>query len=251
MQAAGLSRECLDLAVQVDRVLLQPRDVRLAVEGVHAAGGMPGRAGGELTLLQQQHVAPADLGEVVEHAGADNAATDDDGSGSGLHRDRSPHTSAKDTPARGVTAKERAAAASHSLKCRAVLAGVSSRIPAGSAASVTATCPMIVAAAWPGANTAASRSRRQPRLSTARVPGPASTKVASAEDSSTRGGGCAQRRYQGGGLRGARAGAASNSQRPGRTHSVSSPAARASRPQSGSIVPPSAAALRRAAPEGQ
>ena len=45
---------------------------------VHAAGGVPGRARGQLALLEQQQLAPADLRQVVEHAGADHAAADDD-----------------------------------------------------------------------------------------------------------------------------------------------------------------------------
>jgi hypothetical protein len=44
MQSARLAGQLLDLAVEVDRVLLQPRDVRLAVERVHATGRVPGRA---------------------------------------------------------------------------------------------------------------------------------------------------------------------------------------------------------------
>ena len=85
MQPAGLAGQRLDLAIEVDRVLLQPRDVRLAVERVHAAGRVPGRARGQLALLEQQHVGPADLGEVIEHAGTDDAATDDDGPCRSLH----------------------------------------------------------------------------------------------------------------------------------------------------------------------
>ena len=97
VQTARLPRERLDLAVQVDGVFLQARDVRFAVEGVHAAGGVPGRAGGELALLQQQHVAPADLGQVVEHARAHHAAADDDHSRRSLHDCTSPHSAARST----------------------------------------------------------------------------------------------------------------------------------------------------------
>src|SRR3984885_4308874 len=50
-----------------------------------AAGGVPGGAGGELTLLDEQHVAPADLRQVVEDARADHAAADDHGSRGSLH----------------------------------------------------------------------------------------------------------------------------------------------------------------------
>ena len=68
----------LDLLVQLDRVLLQPRDVRVAVQRVHATGRVPRRAGGQLLAFEQHDVGPAGLGEVVEHAGADDTAADDD-----------------------------------------------------------------------------------------------------------------------------------------------------------------------------
>ena len=100
VQTARLPGERLDLAVQVDGVFLQTRDVRFAVEGVHAAGGVPGRAGRELALLQQQHVTPAGLGQVVEHARAHHAAADDDHSRRSLHDCTSPHSAARSTSGR-------------------------------------------------------------------------------------------------------------------------------------------------------
>ena len=42
VQARGLAREFLDLLVQIDGVLLQLGDVRVAIDGVHTARGMPG-----------------------------------------------------------------------------------------------------------------------------------------------------------------------------------------------------------------
>ena len=53
MQPAGLAGQRLDLAVEVDGVFLQPRDIGLAVERVHAAGRVPGRARREFALLEQ------------------------------------------------------------------------------------------------------------------------------------------------------------------------------------------------------
>ena len=76
MDAAGLARERLDLLVQPDRVVLQLGDVGVAVDRVHAARGVPGRAGGQLIALEQHDVAPAELGQVVEHAAADDPAAD-------------------------------------------------------------------------------------------------------------------------------------------------------------------------------
>src|ERR1700756_5163179 len=91
MQPARLARHPLDLPKGVDLVLLQARDIRLAVESVHAPGGMPGRAGGELALLDEQHVAPADPGEGIEHARAHYAAADDHGPRRILHVEPSLH----------------------------------------------------------------------------------------------------------------------------------------------------------------
>ena len=82
---AVLPRDALDLLVQLDRVLLEARDVRVAVERVHPAGRVPGRAGRQLAPLEQDDVGPAGLGEVVQHAGADHAAADDDDLGLLLH----------------------------------------------------------------------------------------------------------------------------------------------------------------------
>jgi hypothetical protein len=78
VHTAGLARDLLDLLVEIDRVLLQFRDVRVAVDRVHAAGGVPGRARGQLRALDQQHVFPAGLGQVIKNARADHAAADDD-----------------------------------------------------------------------------------------------------------------------------------------------------------------------------
>ena len=85
VQAAGLSGDLLELLVEVDGVLLELRDVGVAVDRVHAAGGVPGRPGGEFRALDEQDIAPARLGEVVEHAHAHHAAADDDYSCRVLH----------------------------------------------------------------------------------------------------------------------------------------------------------------------
>ena len=82
---AVLAGDPLDLLVQLDRVLLEPGDVRVAVERVHPARGVPGRAGRQLAPLQQDDVGPARLREVVQDAGADDAPTDDDDLGIALH----------------------------------------------------------------------------------------------------------------------------------------------------------------------
>ena len=75
---AVLAGDPLDLLVQLDRVLLEPGDVRVAVERVHPAGRVPRGAGRQLAPLEEHDVGPAGLRQVVQDAGADDAATDDD-----------------------------------------------------------------------------------------------------------------------------------------------------------------------------
>src|SRR5260370_34209494 len=79
MNAAGLPRDLLDLLVEVDRVLLQLGDIGIAVDRVHATGGVPGRARGQLVAFDQHDVAPAGLRQMIEDAGTDDAAADDGG----------------------------------------------------------------------------------------------------------------------------------------------------------------------------
>jgi hypothetical protein len=43
---------------------------------VHAAGGVPCGASSQLLALEQDNVRPASLGEVIQHGGAYNTATD-------------------------------------------------------------------------------------------------------------------------------------------------------------------------------
>src|SRR3984957_1861496 len=96
MQPAGLAGQRLDLAIQVNRIFLQPRDIRLAVEGVHPARRMPGGTRGQFALFDEHDVGPADLGQVIERACARHAATDDDGSSGRLHE--MPSTFVKASP---------------------------------------------------------------------------------------------------------------------------------------------------------
>ena len=86
VDGAALAGDLLDLLVEVDGVLLEPRDVRVAVQGVHAAGRVPGGTGGELATLEEDDVLPAGLGQVVQDARPDDAAADDDGLELVLHR---------------------------------------------------------------------------------------------------------------------------------------------------------------------
>ena len=90
VDAAGLAGDRLDLLVKVDGVGLELGDVRIAVDRVHAAGRVPGRARGQLRALDQHHVAPAGLRQMIKDARADDAPSDDHDAGMGLHRQRLP-----------------------------------------------------------------------------------------------------------------------------------------------------------------
>ena len=63
-------------AIQPVAVALQLHDVPGGREVRAVAGGVPGRARGQLVTLEQHRVAPAHAGQVVQHAAADDAATD-------------------------------------------------------------------------------------------------------------------------------------------------------------------------------
>jgi len=78
VDAAVLAGLLLDLAVQVDGVLLQAGHVGVAIERVHASGGVPRRAGRELLALDEHDVGPPLLREVVEHRRPDHSSSDDD-----------------------------------------------------------------------------------------------------------------------------------------------------------------------------
>ena len=76
VNAAVLARLLLNFLVQIDGVLLQSGNVWVAIECVHAAGGVPCGTSSQLFALEQNNVRPASLGEVIQHGGAYNAATD-------------------------------------------------------------------------------------------------------------------------------------------------------------------------------
>ena len=75
VNAAILTGLFLDFLVQIDGVLLQTGNVWVAIERVHTTGGMPCGTSSQLLALEQNNVGPASLGEVIQHGGAYNAAT--------------------------------------------------------------------------------------------------------------------------------------------------------------------------------
>ena len=85
VKAAGLARDLLKLVVERDRIALKLGHVRVTVQRVETARGMPGGAGGEDVALDQHHVLPACLGEMIEHRTADDAAADHHHTSLGLH----------------------------------------------------------------------------------------------------------------------------------------------------------------------
>ena len=68
----------LEPVVERDRIAEQLGDVGVGAKLADEAGGMPGRAGGELAALEQQDLADAHLGEMIGGRAADDAAADDD-----------------------------------------------------------------------------------------------------------------------------------------------------------------------------
>ncbi len=85
VQADVLAGIILDLLVELHRIFLQLGNVGIAVDRVHAAGGMPGRAGGQFRAFDEHNIGPAEFGEVIQDGTADDAAPDDDDPCMALH----------------------------------------------------------------------------------------------------------------------------------------------------------------------
>ncbi len=72
----------LQPAVEIARVLPHlRRGLRGGAERHHEPGGVPGRSGREPVALEEHHVGPAEVGEVVRERGTDHATADDDDAG--------------------------------------------------------------------------------------------------------------------------------------------------------------------------
>ncbi len=80
-EAGGQAGLPLQALVQLGGVLDQAGAAFRGAQLADQAGRVPGGAAGQLALLEQQHVGPAELGEVVGDAGADHAAADDHDAG--------------------------------------------------------------------------------------------------------------------------------------------------------------------------
>ena len=79
---SGFRRQAL---VEIDRILVQLPDRVAHIEQRQEAGGVPGRAGGELGALDQHHVRPPFFRQVIERADAYRAASDDHDAGMSFH----------------------------------------------------------------------------------------------------------------------------------------------------------------------
>ena len=113
LEAGGLAGLLLEPRVEVTGV--QPdrgRGLRRRPEAGHQARGVPRGAGGEAVALEQDHVGPAGMGEVVGDGAADHAPADDDDAGTvgelspgrGGHRPNLLGVGDADAPATGSPA---------------------------------------------------------------------------------------------------------------------------------------------------
>ena len=90
--AYRLTGDFFDFVIQVDGVLLQTRNIRVPVECMESASGMPGGPCGQFLALQQDHVRPAQPGKVVQDTATDHAAADHNNPGMCFHALSSSYT---------------------------------------------------------------------------------------------------------------------------------------------------------------
>ena len=67
MERDVLPGQLFNFLVKVDRILLQLGDIRVAIDGVHATGGVPGGPGCEFRALEHDNIRPAELREMIQH----------------------------------------------------------------------------------------------------------------------------------------------------------------------------------------
>jgi hypothetical protein len=92
MEIDGLPRLGFERAVQVEAVLEEPDQVAAPDEPGAQARRVPGRAAREFVLLDEHHVAPAQLRQVIEQAAPRHASADDDDSRFIAHGSRPPES---------------------------------------------------------------------------------------------------------------------------------------------------------------
>jgi hypothetical protein len=77
LPAGRLAGLRLQAVVEFDAVREEPSDVGVGPQLADEAGGVEGRAAGQLLSFEEQHVAPAEPGEMIGDRAADDAAADD------------------------------------------------------------------------------------------------------------------------------------------------------------------------------
>ena len=77
MHPDGLAGFALDLLQKVDRIGLEQRHIRVGVESMKTAGGVPGRASGQNGALHQRDVGPTQFCQMVKNRSTDDASADD------------------------------------------------------------------------------------------------------------------------------------------------------------------------------
>ena len=77
MHANTLAGLLLDLGQEIDGVGLQGGYVRVGVQRMEAASGMPARSCRQHRTFEQHRVVPAQLGKVIQHGCADDTTADD------------------------------------------------------------------------------------------------------------------------------------------------------------------------------
>ena len=77
LEAGRLPGLGLEPEVQLGGILREPRQVGRRAQLPDQPGGVPGRAAGQLLALEQHHLAPAELGQMVGDRAADHPAADD------------------------------------------------------------------------------------------------------------------------------------------------------------------------------
>ena len=85
LQTDALPALRLDLRVEADRVLLERRDIGVAVDGMETTRRVPRRPRREFLALDQRDVRQAAQRQVIRDAATDDAATDDDDPVVALH----------------------------------------------------------------------------------------------------------------------------------------------------------------------
>src|SRR5262245_33589361 len=77
MHTCRLARDGLDLTVEIDRILLQLRHIRIAVERVETPSRMPGRARRQHVAVEKDGVSQTAFRQMIKNGTSDDAAADD------------------------------------------------------------------------------------------------------------------------------------------------------------------------------